>query len=156
MKRAQNILPEKSELGARVRGDALCVADDWASLEALAEATRKRYEEEGSDAAKDRYLRVIEATLPLVGVEDAEEFRKRHHELVARLAPGSLMERALGEVPSLGSADRLRELARRYDLDLDSYQAPEEDPADEPPWVEHDEPGKTSGVPRVSVTVEAA
>jgi hypothetical protein len=147
MKRVKNILPKKADLDARVRGDALGVAADWRSLEALAEATRKRYEEDGSDDAKARYLKVIEAMLPVVGVEDAERFRKRHHELVARLAPGSLAERALGEVPSLGPAPGLRELAER--VQLDGYQAPEEDPEHESPWIEPDEPRKTSGTPRI-------
>lgn len=89
MKRAKGILPKKSVVDARVRGDALGVASDRRSLEALAEATRKRYEEDPSEASKLRYLEVIEAMLPLVGVEDAEGFRQRHHRLVAHLAPSS-------------------------------------------------------------------
>jgi len=62
MKRVENILPKKADMNAKVQGDGLGVAADRRSLEALAEATRKRYEEDGSDDAKQRYLKVIEAT----------------------------------------------------------------------------------------------
>ena len=89
MQRVTNILPKKADLDAHVQGDALGVAADLRSLEALAEATRKRYEEDGSEDAKATYLNVIEAMLPLIATEDAEDFRRRHHELVVRLAPGS-------------------------------------------------------------------
>ncbi len=111
MKRVKGILPhKKSQVDVRTRGDSLGVAADWRSLEALAEATRKRYEEDQSEAAKRRYLGVIEAMLPLVGAEEAEDFRKRHHALVARLAPGSVADKALGEVTSL-DPDRCLTLA---------------------------------------------
>jgi hypothetical protein len=99
MKRVQDILPKKADVAPRVRGDALGVAADWRSLEALAGATRKRFEEDGSDEAKERYLAVIEAVLPVVGVDDAQDSRKRHHELVVRVAPGSLAGAASMHIP---------------------------------------------------------
>ena len=50
-----------------VRGDALGIANDRESLEALLEATRRRYEEEGTEEARERYLGVKKALEELGG-----------------------------------------------------------------------------------------
>jgi len=155
MKRGKNILPNRAELDARVQGDSLGVAADWRSLEAVAEATRKRWEEDSSEEAKERYLKIIDVMLPLRGA-DAEGFRNRHRDLVTRLAPGSRAAMVLQGVPSLGSAPSLGNLAEELNLDLDGYQAPEADPKRGSLWIEQNEPRKAGGGPRVPAGSKAA
>ncbi len=61
MKRARGVLPNKSELLARSREECLGVGSDPAALEALVQATRRRYEEHPSEANRLRYLRAMSA-----------------------------------------------------------------------------------------------
>lgn len=94
MRKRTGILDKLAAVRERARGDSIGVAGDWRSLVTLADLALRRYEDDG-DA--DRYLDVLRSISHVVGTRGAEDFRGRHRDLVAKLAPDSEVARAFME-----------------------------------------------------------
>lgn len=147
MERRVGIKARLARAREKARGDSLNLTMDWRTLAALADAARERFEAEGTEASKERYLSLMEAMSPIIGVREAQDFRERHRALVGKLAPRSEAERALADPPSLkpdkGALEQLADV-----FHLADYRAADPDPVGDPEWLEPDEPTRLGPVER--------